>query len=228
MQIVLVSSPGTGQAPHWSTALAGEFAREVAAKGATVRWLVALHAAHAAPPGGDGVQVLPFRARRPSPLSEVAASQSDAAMELALTESLRAAPESVVVHVGLGGQGTPNMLWLADRLGSRTFACARGAELVCHRGDLLDRDQRVCREWSDAERCRWCCTTSWWSKPRADDLRNRQDLLIAALHTCAAIAVPADEDVEMLGSLGVASSRVSVGASAEALAALVTGAASAS
>ena len=36
MQIVLVSSPGTGQAPHWSTALAGEFAREVAAKGATV------------------------------------------------------------------------------------------------------------------------------------------------------------------------------------------------
>ena len=83
-------------------------------------------------------------------------------------------------------------------------------------------------EWSDAERCRWCCTTSWWSKPRADDLRNRQDPLIAALHTCAAIAVPADEDVEMLGSLGVASSRVSVGASAEALAALVTGAASAS
>ena len=40
--------------------------------------------------------------------------------------------------------------------------------------------------------------------------------------------VPADEDVEMLGSLGVASSRVSVGASAEALAALVTGGASAS
>ena len=117
---------------------------------------------------------------------------------------------------------------MADRLGSRTFACTRGVELVCHRGDLLDRDQRVCREWSDAERCRWCCTTSWWSKPRADDLRNRQDLLIAALHTCAAIAVPADEDVETLSSWGVASRRVSVGASAEALAALVTGAASAS
>lgn len=225
MQIVLVSSPGTGQAPHWSQELAGAFAREVVAEGASVRWLAALHQGEAAPPGEEGVQVLPFRDRQPSPLSKVNESQADAAVELALTESLRAAPESVVVHVGLGGQGTPNALWLASRLGSRTFACARGAELVCHRGDLLDRDKKICRDWADAERCRWCCSTSWWSKPRADDLRNRQDLFVAGLHTCAAIAVPAEADVELVTSLGVASSRVSVGASAAELAAMVTAAA---
>jgi len=160
---------------------------------------------------------MPFRARRVLQPHEVAASQDDMPMERALTESLRGEPRSVVVHVGLGGQGSPNLLWLGDRLGSRTFACARGAELVCHRGDLLDRDRKPCRDWSDAERCRWCCAGSWWSKPRAHDLRNRVDLFVAGLHTCEAITVPSDDDAAFVTGLGVAASRISVGGSVEDL-----------
>ena len=223
MHVLLVSAPGTGRAPHWSKELAGAFASAAAARGAIVRWLAALHPGEEAPPGGVGVQVLPFRDRRIYKLSQVAGSQTDDAVELALTESLRAEPASVVLHVGLGGQGTPNVLWLADRLGSRTFACARGAELVCHRGDLSDRDKKPCSVWTDAERCRWCCSTSWWSKPRANDLRNRQDLFVAGLHTCAAVAVPTCEDVPLLTGLGVAEDRVHVGAAATDLVERVLG-----
>lgn len=214
MQIVVVSSPGTGRAPHWSKDLVAAFARLAVERGATVRWLAALHRDEEAPPGDDGIQVLPFRDREVLPLGKVTASQSDPALELALTESLRAEPASRVVHVGLGGQGTPNVLWLADRLGSRTFACARGDELVCHRGDLLDRDKKPCSDWSDAERCRWCCTTSWWTKPRAHDLRNRVDLFVAGMHTCEVIAVPSEDDLPFVTGLGVAASKLSVGASA--------------
>lgn len=223
MQIVVVSSPGRGPGPHWSKALTAEFCALSAARGATVRWLAPLHSDEESPAGGDGVQVLPFRRPRAYKLSQVAASQVDVPVERAMTDSLRAEPRSVVVHVGLGGQGAPNVLWLADRLGSRTFACVRGAELVCHRGDLLDRDKRICSDWSDADRCRWCCSTSWWSKPRANDLRNRVDLFLAALITCEAIAVPEEQDVERVTGLGVAAERVQLGSSAEALVAHVFG-----
>ncbi|MCK5942545.1 MAG: hypothetical protein KAI24_11280, partial [Planctomycetes bacterium] len=137
--------------------------------------------------------------------------------------ALRAEPNSVVVHVGLGAQGSPNVLWLADRLGSRTVACLRGAELVCHRGDLRDRDGRSCSEWSDAARCRWCCSTQWWRRPSVNDLRNRIDLLVAGLLGCAAVAVHEHDDVRFVTDLGVPEERVSVGATAERLAEHVLG-----
>ena len=211
MQIVVVSSPGAGREPHWSQAVAAELAAEAAQRGAAVRWLAAVHEGESTPTAGDGVQVSTFCERRALPLSKVAKSQVDAPLELALTALLRAEPSRVVVHVGLGGQGSPNVLWLADRLGSRTFACARGAELVCHRGDLIDRDREPCRDWSDAERCRWCCATSWWSKPRANDLRNRVDLFVAGLHTCETITVPSEDDIPFVTDLGIAPARLNIG-----------------
>lgn len=221
VQIVLVSSPGAGDAPHWSHKLAGDFARLAVARGATVRWMAALHPGQPVPPSELGIQVFAHQERSKIPLSKVASSQLDVPIESALTACLREQPLSVVVHIGLGAQGSPNVLWLSDRLGSRTFACVRGIELVCHRGDLLDRDKRICENWSDAERCRWCCSTSRFRGPASNDLRNRVDLYIAGLQTCASISVPAEVDVDFVKGLGIAGKQVAVGASAEDLVARV-------
>jgi hypothetical protein len=147
-------------------------------------------------------------------LSKVASSQVDAQLEVSVTACLREEPLSVVVHVGLGAQGSPNILWLSHRMGSRTFACARGIELVCHRGDLLDRDKRMCTNWSDAERCRWCCSTSLFRRPASNDFRNRVDLFIAGMQTCASISVPAEADVAYIRGLGIAGKQIVVGATA--------------
>ena len=221
VQIVVVSSPGMGAAPHWSHEVAGDFAHQAVARGATVRWLVALHAGQPIPPGGPGLQVFAHKDRLVLAPNKVAASQLDVPLEVTLSDCLRAEPLSVVVHIGVGGQGTPNVLWLADRLGSRTFACARGAELVCHRGDLLDRDKRLCKDWIDPERCRWCCSTKLFGNPSSNDLRNRADLFIAGFHGCVSISVPTEEDMSMVADLGVARKQIEIGASAEDLIARV-------
>jgi hypothetical protein len=221
VQIVLVSSPGTGEAPHWSHALSLQFARLAVARGATVRWMAALHPGQPQPPSETGIQVFAHQERSKLPLSKVASSQLDAPVESAVTACLREQPLSVVVHIGVGTQGTPNVLWLSDRLGSRTFACTRGIELVCHRGDLLDRDKRVCQDWSDAERCRWCCSISRFRRPASNDLLNRVDLLIAGLQTCASILVPDEGDVAFILGLGISAQQIAVGATAEDLVARV-------
>ena len=217
VQIVLVSSPGAGGAPHWSHELAGDFARLAVAKGATVRWMPALYPGQSLPPAADGVQVIAHQERSKLRLSKVASSQLDGHIESSVTACLREEPLSVVVHIGLGAQGSPNVLWLSDRMGSRTFACVRGIELVCHRGDLFDRDKRMCTDWSDAERCRWCCSTSMFRRPASNDLRNRVDLFIAGMQTCASISVPAEADVAYIEQLGIAGKQIAVGATAEDL-----------
>jgi len=203
VQIVVVSSPGQGGEPHWSHEVAGDFARLAVKRGATVRWLAGLHVGQPVPAGEPGLQVFAHQDRPVLPISKVHASQLDDRLELALTECLRAEPDSTVVHFGVGGQGTPNVLWLSDRLGSRTYASVRGAELVCHRGDLLDRDKKICTEWSDADRCRWCCSPVWFGKPTTSDMLNRVDLIIAGLLTCAGIFVPDASDVAYVTSLGI-------------------------
>ncbi|HEB52301.1 MAG TPA: hypothetical protein ENI87_03490 [bacterium] len=224
MQVVVVSSPGSGGQPHWSHEQAAAFARAAVARSAWVRWLVALHAGQPVPAAERGLQVFPCRERAHLRLDQVQKSLVDAPLERALTECLREQPLSAVVHFGLGGHGSPNLLWLADRLGSPTFAVVRGRELVCHRGDLFDRDRRVCTRWHDAGRCRWCCTTSWRRRPRSLDLVNRTDLCIASLQTCASVHVAADEDVPFVTGLGIARERVVVGASTDDLAAHVAAA----
>ena len=226
VQIVVVSSPGDGGALHWSHQLAGEFAQLAIAKGATVRWLAALHRGQELPFAASdlraaGLELSVYQNRRELPLNQIATSQLDVSMEAAVTDCLRAEPLASVVHLGLGGQGTPNVLWLSDRLGSRTFACARGVELLCHRGDLVDRDRRVCTDWSDPERCRWCCSVSRFGRPTSNDLRNRVDLFIAGLQTCESILVPASEDVALVTSLGLAAKQIAVGVSATDLLARV-------
>jgi len=215
VQIVVVSSPGLGGQPHWSHEVAGAFARLAVARGATVRWLAGLHAGQPIPPGEAGLQVVAHQDRKVYPAGAVNPSQLDAQLELALTECLRLEPLSAVVHFGLGAQGTPNVLWLADRMGSKTFACVRGVELVCHRGDLLDRDKVICTEWSSADRCRWCCSDAAKPKPSSDDMLNRVDLFIAGLATAAGIFVSEADEVDYVTSLGVSAKGIEVGATAE-------------
>lgn len=215
MQIVVVSSPGLGGQPHWSHEAAGAFAQRAVQRGATVRWLAGLHAGQPVPAEAAGLEVFAYQDRKVYPAGAVSSSQLDAPLELALTECLRAEPLSAVVHFGLGAQGTPNLLWLADRLGSKTFACVRGVELVCHRGDLLDREKQICTEWSSADRCRWCCSDGAKPKPSTDDMLNRTDLFIAGLATCARVFVSDADEVHYVTSLGVSAKGVEVGAAAE-------------
>jgi hypothetical protein len=221
VQIVVVSSPGQGQESHWSQKLSQEFSQLALGRGVSVCWLAGLHPEMPVPSAQPGLQVIAFQAARTQSVSKVADSQADSALEHKLTQILREYPAAVVLHVGLGGQGTPNVLWISDRLGSRSYACVRGVELVCHRGGLIDRDEKPCTEWLDPDRCRWCCSGSWFSRPSSDDMRNRVDLYYAGLVTTRAILVPTSEDVQYLEGLGLASQKIEVGATAEQLLARV-------
>jgi hypothetical protein len=208
MHLIVVSSPGPGRVPpavHWSRAAAAAVAAEAVREGATVRWLEPVHA-----PAGDAAGDVPAGvAHRRVPFGEaggvhrVAARNRHLALELELTRQLRERPDAVVVHVGAGAGGSPNVGWLADRLGSRTFAVVRGAEVVCARGDLLHRDGTVCAITDDAERCRRCCAAGLWRRPAADDFRNRSDLLVASLQAATAVFVADAADAVRLRQFGL-------------------------
>jgi len=220
VQVVVVSTAGAGSAPHWSHAFAGTLADAFVARGADVTWLAGVAA------GEDvtaaAVQPQPF-ARRVLPLPFVARNHVDTVLELALTEHLRRHPRAPVVHAGLGAGGSPNVLWLCDRLGSPVFACARGAELACARGDLVDRDGEACRESDDPERCRWCCRTTWRRRPHVTELQNRTDLIVAGLVVAERVFVERPEDRPLVVGLGVPDRRVDVGMRPEHVVASVLG-----
>ncbi|MEZ6038220.1 MAG: hypothetical protein R3F29_12120 [Planctomycetota bacterium] len=191
MQLVVVRSPGFGAPPHWSAAFADELERLVVARGGAVR------------------QLLPGVARQAAlPPSAVAAGHCDMQLECELTAALREWPCAVVVHVGVGARGTPNVLWIADRLGSRAIACVHGDELVCARGDLRHRDGRPCDEFTDAARCRSCCAASWRRKPHLSDLQNRTDLSVASLLVAEQTFVRDEADQQRLVALGLPAARI--------------------
>ncbi|MCB9877987.1 MAG: hypothetical protein H6835_10340 [Planctomycetes bacterium] len=202
MQVVVVRSPGLGAAPHWSAGFADELGQLLAARGDAVR------------------QLLPGRPEQAAlPAAAVAAGNCDMQLECDLTTALREWPQAAVVHVGVGARGTPNVLWIADRLGSRAIACARGDELVCARGDLRDRDGLPCAEFVDAARCRRCCTTSWRRRPHLPDLQNRTDLCVASLLVAELTFVRDDVDRQRLASLGLPAARMVIGLTPAAVAA---------
>ena len=217
VHLVLVSAPGDGPRPHWSQELAARLAQLATARGARVRWLAALHSGSAPPAAVEGVELLAHPVGPARPVWAVAAHHRDTPIERALTRWLRDEPRSVVVHLGVGARGTPNALWLADRLGSAAHAVARGAELVCVRGDLIDRERQPCARFDDPDRCRWCCSAGLFRRPRADDLRNRTDLLSAGLATALTVSVPDADDARFATALGVAPRRVAVGVEPGAL-----------
>lgn len=204
MKLLLVSSPGRERTVlHWSHAMAATMAGAAAAGGAQVRWFAVLPAGSPAlvAPSGVALEVLPFAGSGRH--HRIAADTTHPGVDAALTAVLRQEPTTRVVHVGVGARGSPNLCWLASRLGSPTFAVVRAAEVECHRGDLVQADGEACTRSDDPERCRRCCAPSVWRRPHADAFRNRADLLVASLQATEATFVPTSEDQQRLVAFGV-------------------------
>lgn len=202
MHAVLVSSPGSGGGVHWSHAFAGSLAGLLRARGDDVTWLAVSRADPqlVVAPGSEAPKLV--RMPPEAALSHVAAESRLLAIEAEVARVLRVAGRAAVVHVGIGARGSPNLGWLTERMGGVAFAVARAAEVVCHRGDLVDRDGRVCHEFLDPARCQRCCAGRW-RRPHAVDFANRSDLLVASLQACRSVFVPTAADAEGLTAFGV-------------------------
>ena len=203
MRIVLVSSPGSGPGPHWSQDTAAALATLLRAGGADVHWFCVAARALASPAQAEVVSL-----RRRPRVERVAAGLQHTGLEVALTRVLRARPADAVVHLGAGAGGSPNVGWVAARMGSPAFAVVRSAEVVCQRGDLVHASGAACERFDDAERCRACCARGVVFGPRADDLRNRRDLLLAGLAVAEAVFVEDDVGCARLVSYGLTARRL--------------------
>lgn len=202
MRFVLVSSPGDGPGSHWSHAAAADLTRVLRVGGASVEWLRVASTTDGMPSAPPGIVVHDV-AIREQPLHRVAAAHRDIPLEVALTRTLRTHAAEVVVHVGAGARGSPNVLWVAERMGSAACAVVRFAEVVCHRGTLVDHAGMPCSVHDEPERCRRCCAASWWRAPRSMAFRDRADLLFASLGFANWVFVPTDLERERLAATGV-------------------------
>ncbi|MCA8976972.1 MAG: hypothetical protein KDC98_19770 [Planctomycetes bacterium] len=183
VRVVLVDSPGPGPEPHWSVVFVTGLEACLRQEGIDVKRLS----------GPVSVRL---------PLHRVDAAICDAGSEIALAAILRHDLVDVVVHAGVGARGSPNMLWLAQRLGSDAVAVVRSAEVVCQRGDLVDGEGEACTDFADAERCAACCCHGK-RRPRSDELRNRLDLFVAGLQACSTVWLGDDDQAERLEQVGV-------------------------
>lgn len=221
MRVVLVSSPGRGAEPHWSQAAAADLARELCAAGVDVEWFDVTAPAAPAAAAPAGVRLHRYAIMRPTALHRVEAGMHHMALERDLARSLRRDHAPAVVHLGAGAGGSPNVLWLAERMGSRVFAVVRTAEVVCHRGDLVDASGIACERIDEAAACQACCATSRLRRPGIDEFRNRWDLLLGGLFAAAAVFVPETDAAERLLALGVARRQVTATHGPQAIAARV-------
>lgn len=201
---------------HWSHALTGGLATLLRQRGDTVTWLAVLRPGQQVVPTPGFVPPTTVRMPAVKALSRVAAESRSLAVETEVVRVLRAAGRAVVVHVGIGARGSPNLGWLAERMGAVAFAVTRAAEIVCHRGDLVDRDGGACHEFDDTARCRRCCAGRW-RRPHGVDFANRGDLLAASLLACRTVFVPAAMDVDVLTAFGVPPRAIAITASPESI-----------
>jgi hypothetical protein len=210
MGLVVVSSPGAGGPPHWSHAAAAAIAALARRSGAPVHWLAVAHAGQQLPAAPDGVErrVLDVPHARPA---HVATASRHLPTELELTALLRQQPASTVLHAGIGAGGSPNVPWLADRLGAPAFALARGVEVVCHRADLLPPGGAACPDAAVPQQCSRCCPAGWGRRGNAHALLARSDLLAASLLAATAVFVPGETDVAALIAFGVPRRALTIG-----------------
>lgn len=187
-----------------------------------VLWFAPMRTGVPLPPLPAGVELRGTTACRHRRLDQVDADNSDLELETLLAHSLREHPADAVVHVGAGARGSPNVAWLAERMGSPAFVVARASELVCHRGDLVDRDGKACERFLEPERCRRCCATSWWRKPGKVAFQNRSDLLVASLMAAEAVFVATPAERAPLLAFGVPEALLVVGSEPAAITARLT------
>lgn len=178
-------------------------ARELLAGGAQVVWFPVVAERAEAPSAPPGIHSFAGSLLRRVPLHRVEAGTLDLPLEAALTRELRARPASAVVQVGVGARGSPNLLWIAERMGIAPFAVVRGSEVVCQRGDLVDRSGVRCAEFRDAARCAGCCSASWWRRARGADIQNRLELLVAGLQVARRVLVGDEAEADWLEQVGV-------------------------
>jgi hypothetical protein len=217
---LVVSSPGVGPDPHWSHAEAAAIAAALAALGEDVLWYAVLRPGQRLPSPPTGCELRASPVRAVPPLHRVADDSADALFEQLLQRSLREQPAATVLHVGAGARGSPNVGWLADRMGSSAFAVVRAAEVVCHRGDLVDHRGSACSNFLAPDHCRRCCTGGWLRRPPAAAFANRADLLAGSLLAARAVFVTSAADVGPLVAFGLPERSVVV-ADATAIAAAV-------
>jgi hypothetical protein len=188
---------------HWSHGVAGDLAGILVAAGAEVVWRPVVAARSDVPTPPPGVHSFAGAVLPPAPLHRVARGGADLRLETAVTKDLRACFAAALVHVGAGARGSPNLLWLADRMGTAPFAVVRSSEIVCQRGGLVDAVGQPCERFDDPARCRACCGGPWWGRSRAADFVNRRELLVAGLQTARAVFVPTERDAALLEGLAV-------------------------
>ena len=167
------------------------------------QWLPVTYAGQDLPPIPPAVHVRATQHAAPTPRHLVTKGRTDSALEVLLTRSLRERAAHVVVHLGVGARGSPNVLWIADCMGSGPIAVVRAAEVVCQRGDLIHATGAACTKFDDAERCRLCCRASWWGHPHRTELLNRSDLLAAGLLAAETVFVETQADAGLLVASGV-------------------------
>jgi len=224
MDIVLVSARRGADRLAVHHAGAASLARDLAGAGHHVRWLCPV-------PPGSVTPAAPHRSVNitavtspPPDFRAVAFGMADVPTETALSFAIRAALPDVVHILGFGGVTSATLPWVADRLGVPVVLSADAAEVLCHRGTLIDEQGRECRAFADSQRCAACCLTpfadglstaqarrarlwrwagSWSPYPKPVDFRNRLDLQLGGMMSAAAILVADDEQRELLESAGV-------------------------
>ena len=202
--------------------MAADLARALLVGRASVEWFRVAHAGASLPPPTPGL-CLQERRTPVVPVHRVERANEDVGLEVALTRSLRARPAAAVVHLGVGARGSPNVLWMADRMGSAAVAVLRSEELLCQRGDLVHSSGRRCETFDDAARCRQCCAPSNWRRPGTSAFLGRWDLLFGGLSCAAAVFVPDEADCERLATAGVPRRLLAAPADAAAIAARLLG-----
>jgi hypothetical protein len=227
MDVVVVSARGAAIAPHWSEAAARELAGTLVQIGHRVRWFRPVVRGGLLPPTGlptIGPQVRTIEVPGPvPPFRRVQARTEDPALERELASSLRAEPTDWVLHFGYGAPGSASVPWLSARMGAATAAVVQAAEVLCHRGTLVDSTGAPCAEFADPVRCRRCCSepfafgmspplaalARWlsglgWLAPMPDVLfQNRADSLVGGLLDCKQVIACIPADVGLLAAAGV-------------------------
>jgi len=207
-------------------------AATLAQRGQRCLWLYPLRSGETPPAAPEGVTLVPVATSSP-PFRAVDAHLIDVPVEHVFNAALRRGPPGVVHVEGYGGASTYVVTWLAERLGAPVLVVAEPiADVVCHRGTLVDWTGKDCPKWDDAARCARCCRSpnapgmgpvravfagalrglgGLSPFPAAVDFENRLDRIVHGLACAGRVLVPDAGWVERLESLGVPRRRLRAG-----------------
>ena len=231
MDILLVTGRARAGARDPRRTLAARLGADLTGLGHAVRWLCPIaHPEDRPPETAAAVEVIPVQTC-PPPFRAVEASVSDHCTEARLSIEIRQRLPDVVHVLTYGGVSSTQTPWVVERLGGTAVVSVDPAELVCHRGTLVDETGAHCDAWARPERCAVCCSVpfdggltpgqarlrrllTWlgpWSPfPGEADFRNRLDVSVGGLAPAARVLVASEEARELLARAGVRAGPVKV------------------